>query len=265
MTDPSDDAGWIGRSRPEVVAVIPCFDEALRLRPEDFAELFANDDVASIFVDDGSTDGTLEVLHRIQASFPDRVEVIALPHNGGKAGAVATGLRAAMEAGATWVGYLDADLAVPISEWLRVADHRTDDVDGILASRVRLLGRSIDRKLHRHLVGRVFATYASALLRLPVYDTQCGGKLFRANPVLAAALEEPFSTSWLFDVELLARLLYPPAPAPGLEPHRLVEVPLRRWQDVAGSALAPSSALQVARQVVRLTRDVRRRQRAHAR
>lgn len=264
MTDASAGEGWIGRRTPEVVAVIPCYDEELRLRPEDFAELFADEDVAAIFVDDGSTDGTAEVLRRIQAAHPQRVEVIALGRNGGKANAVATGLRAALDAGATWVGYLDADLAVPISEWLRVADHRSDDVDGILASRVRLLGRSIDRRLHRHLIGRIFATYASALLRLPVYDTQCGGKLFRASPVLTAALDEPFTTSWLFDVELLARLLYPKAPAAGLEPGRLVEVPLRRWQDVAGSALAPSSAPRVARQVVRLTRDVRRRQRRHS-
>ena len=264
MTTATDDPGWIGHRAPDVVAVIPCYDEALRLHPEDFTELFADDDVAAIFVDDGSSDDTLEVLLRIQAAFPERVEVSALPRNGGKADAVATGLRAAMEAGATWVGYFDADLAVPISEWLRVADHRSDAVDGILASRVRLLGRSIDRKLHRHLVGRVFATYASALLDLPVYDTQCGGKLFRANPALAAALDEPFTTSWLFDVELLARLLYPPSSIVAIAPERLIEVPLRHWRDVPGSALSLSSAGAIAGQTIRLTRDVRRRQRGNA-
>ena len=258
-------AGWIGARTPEVVVVIPCYDEELRLHPEDFAALVARDDIAAIFVDDGSTDGTVEVLHRIQATYPGSIEVITRDRNEGKAEAVAVGLRAALDAGATWVGYLDADLAVPVEEWLRVADRRSDDVDGILASRVRLLGRSIDRRLYRHLIGRIFATYASALLRLPVYDTQCGAKVFRASPRLSAALDEPFTTRWLFDVEILARLLYPLAPLPGLDPGRLVEVPLRSWKDVAGSALAPSSAPQIARQVVRLTRDVRRRQRACAR
>lgn len=240
--------------------VVPCYNEASRLRPAAFAELFTGDDVCAIFVDDGSTDDTLDVLRKIQDAHPERVEVLASPRNEGKAHAVAMGMRAGIDAGAAWVGYLDADLAVPIDEWLRVAAHRGDDVDGILASRVRLLGRSIDRKLHRHLIGRIFATYASALLRLPVYDTQCGGKLFRATPALASALDEPFITSWLFDVELLARLLYPTGSKVGLDPGRLVEVPLRRWEDVEGSTLAPSSAPEVARQVVRLTRDLRRRQ-----
>jgi glycosyltransferase involved in cell wall biosynthesis len=254
--------GWIGRRRPDVVVVVPCYDEASRLRPSAFGELFTGEDICAIFVDDGSTDGTLEILHRIQDAHPGRVEVLALPDNGGKSNAVATGMRAALGADATWVGYLDADLAVSIGEWRRVTAERNEAVDGIVASRVRLLGRAIDRKLYRHLVGRVFATYASALLRLPVYDTQCGGKLFRATPVLAAALDEPFTTRWLFDVEILARLLYPVAPLQGIDPSRLVEVPLRSWQDVAGSALAPWSAPQIAQQIVRLTRDVRRRQRA---
>jgi hypothetical protein len=39
-----------------------------------------------------------------------------------------------------------------------------------------------------------------------VYDTQCGAKLFRRTPALAAALERPFRSRWAFDVELLGRL-----------------------------------------------------------
>ena len=259
MTEPAanaDEPGWFDRHPPEVAVVIPCFNESHRMRAEPFVALTEDPEVSAVFVDDGSTDDTLGVLGAIQAAAPSQVEVLRAPENLGKAGAVALGMRAASKAGATWIGYLDADLAVPVAEWRRLAAARSDAVDGILGSRVRLLGRHIDRKPTRHLMGRGFATFASLLLQIPVYDTQCGAKLFRAGPSLDAALSTPFDTKWLFDVELLARLLYPDDPSLAVPEDRLIEVPLERWTDVPDGALAPSSIPGIAAEVIRLTRDV---------
>lgn len=117
----------------------------------------------------------------------------------------------------TWsVGYIDADLATPVPEikrLCRLMNEGTTDV--ILASGVSLLGRRIVRSTRRHYLGRIFATLASRILRVAVYDTQCGAKLFRCAPALAAALRDPFQSRWVFNVELLGRLLTgaPDAPA----------------------------------------------------
>ena len=111
-----------------------------------------------------------------------------------------------------------------------------------MAARVGLLGRTIERRAARHYLGRVFATFASLALRLRVYDTQCGAKLFRVTPGVVDALSRPFRSSWVFDVELIGRLLRTSA-AP-LPETAFEEVPLLEWHDVSGSKLG---ALEMAR------------------
>ena len=88
----------------------------------------------------------------------------------------------------------------------------------------------------RHSGGRVFATLASLALGLPVYDTQCGAKLFRASREFESLLAEPFLTTWEFDVELMARLVRARRGSERPQAHQVIyEYPLERWHDVPGS------------------------------
>ena len=83
----------------------------------------------------------------------------------------------------TIVGYFDADLATPVAELERLLAviGKDPQLEAVLASRVALLGHSIQRKPTRHYLGRLYATAASLALGVAVYDTQCGAKLFRVN------------------------------------------------------------------------------------
>ena len=73
---------------------------------------------------------------------------------------------------------------------------------------------------------------------LPVYDTQCGAKMFRVTPELAQVLNQPFQSSWIFDVELLARLVqHGRRQAPDFPHYFISELPLKQWDEVAGSKL----------------------------
>jgi dolichyl-phosphate beta-glucosyltransferase len=157
------------------------------------------------------------------------------------------------------VGFVDADLATPPSELCRLAGlAREGCFDVVMGSRVQLLGRAIKRKHARHYIGRVFATCASLSLRLPVYDTQCGAKLFLRTPALAAALAAPFTSRWAFDVELLGRLVHPPSGIAPVEVARIREEPLLSWTDVPGSKLHPLAAVQGGLDLLRLAVKLRR-------
>jgi len=226
---------------PELALVVPCYNEAARLEPEAFLSFAAtHPGVRFVMVDDGSTDGTFEILERMRASAPASVTAMRLDPNRGKGEAVRAGIQSALRAGAPLVGFFDADLSTPLSaidDFLAVLRTRPQ-VEFVLGSRVMLLGRAITRKPARHYLGRVFATAASLVLDLPVYDTQCGAKVLRANPATATLFDEPFQSRWIFDVELIARYLrLPTGPGEPARRDRLYELVVPAWHDRPGSKL----------------------------
>ena len=82
-----------------------------------------------------------------------------------------------------------------------------------------------------------------------------GAKLFRATDELRHVLARPFTTSWLFDVEILARLI---AQSPGgtdAVARCLYELPLDEWRDVPGSKLTRGAYVRAATSMVKLYRE----------
>ncbi len=244
--------------------IIPCYNEARRLDSVAMLSLLEDELVDLLFVDDGSTDTTREMLEDLARARPQRVGVLALAQNSGKAEAVRNGLVAAVESRrCQLVGYLDADLATPPSEIRRLIGVMAGNGAHVLfGARVALLGHAIERSAARHYLGRAFATLASMALRLPTYDTQCGAKLFRVTPALEAAVGERFLSRWAFDVELLGRLLIGTTSTPPIAMSQVWEEPLRAWRDVKGSKLSPRHMAKALLDLARIDRDLARRRRA---
>jgi glycosyltransferase involved in cell wall biosynthesis len=235
-----------------VIIVVPCFNEALRLPVEEFHRFLLNSQVHFVLVDDGSRDRTKDRLEEVKAGFEDRVIVHQQPKNGGKAEAVRTGMNLAFALEPTFVGFWDADLATPldaIPRFLGILDHRPE-LDMVFGSRVKLLGRDVQRNAARHYLGRIFATAVSTLLGLPIYDTQCGAKIFRAGPETRALTERPFLSRWTFDVEMLARYISVLGPSKAAK--RIYEYPLESWQDVAGSKVKAYDFFVALRDIARI-------------
>lgn len=235
--------------------VVPCYNEAARLKPEIFLEaLKTQPGLSFIFVNDGSSDNTLDCLHELREKEPARLFVLHLERNSGKAEAVRRGMLQALDDSCDYLGYWDADLATPldaIPEFRSILDR--GGVDVVIGSRVCLLGRNIQRKPWRHYLGRVFATCAAAvLLRIKVYDTQCGAKMFKNAPILRQVFATPFKVNWTFDVEIIARLLLQQDLSPEQVSSRWVEHPLLEWTDVKGSKVGMKDYLHGAMEVLTL-------------
>jgi len=240
---------------PDVVVVLPCYNEEKRLRLDEIERLGRQSNLRLLFVDDGSSDATAAMVADFCARGRGRAELLSLPENRGKAEAVRAGMSQALAGGAAIVGYVDSDLSTPVDEVLRILRvMKHTGVAVALGARVALLGTVIERNPVRHYLGRVFATAASLILRLRVYDTQCGAKFFRDTPALRSALADPFSSRWAFDVELIGRLLIE-----GLATEEFLEVPLQRWADVGGSKLRPVGMVKSGLELVRIAARLRER------
>jgi glycosyltransferase involved in cell wall biosynthesis len=225
----------------EVVVAVPCFNEARRLPSQEYSSFLSRSpNVTIVLVDDGSTDDTPLIIERLRQQHPRQVCTLRLSSNVGKAEAVRRGMRVALRRQPAAAGYWDADLATPldaIHQFVDVLKER-QDVNLVMGSRVALLGRDIRRSMLRHFMGRAFATAASVVLRLPVYDTQCGAKLFRVTPAFRELISTPFRARWIFDVEILARIVSATQLTDSNDaPPKIFEYPLDQWRDIDGSRL----------------------------
>jgi dolichyl-phosphate beta-glucosyltransferase len=224
--------------------VVPCYNEAARFHAVAFEQFLASaesNNIDLLFVNDGSRDSTLAVLEAFRQRFPDRACVLDQQPNRGKAEAVRNGMLRVIASGHAQVtGFWDADLATPLAQipdFLQLLDARPE-LDMVFGARVRLLGRAIHRQPLRHYLGRCFATVVSILLKMPIYDTQCGAKLFRVTPALEQVLADPFHSRWIFDVEILARFVSLYRGDHERLAKEIYEFSLPEWTDVAGSKVS---------------------------
>ena len=215
--------------------VIPAFEESLRLPA--YLEALAIELERRPFksqilvVDDGSSiqerQSLMASVQKLKTRHPNIMEPILLTTNQGKGGAIMAGWSQGTKA--TWLGFVDADGAIPPTEVARLMELVTGHPDkSIFASRIKMLGRTINRSLKRHLIGRFFATLTGCLINPCVYDSQCGFKIIsaRAFQEVKGLLKEK---RFAFDVELMAALLH--------KGFIIDEVPID-WSDIPESKIS---------------------------
>jgi dolichyl-phosphate beta-glucosyltransferase len=233
--------------------IVPCYNEGKRLAVEAFEKfILKNDGFALLFVNDGSSDNTQAVIDLLVEKIPDQIFSCQLAKNSGKAEAVRQGFNFALSRiEADYLSYLDADLATPLSEIKRLHSIISNNSNWqlVFGSRFKRLGVTIQRKKIRHYSGRVIATFISGILKLPIYDTQCGAKVF-SKELATVLFQSEFISRWLFDVEVFARIIKQYGRKTIYD--IAIEEPLQQWTEVAGSKINFLDMLKVPYQLLRI-------------
>ena len=190
--------------------VIPLYNEGNRFDTLYWRDNFnVLEDVVWVFVNDGSTDNTLEVLKSFLMEKPSNAVLLNLDKNSGKAEAIRYGMNYILKNHnkRKILGFIDSDRAFQTKEIASVIREferkiEIDNVDALYTSRIALAGSNIERRTIRHLIGRLISTFIQRKSPITIYDTQCGFKLFQINRDLQNALIKPFATRWFFDLEI---------------------------------------------------------------
>lgn len=219
--------------------VIPCYNEAGRISKtlDRVAAFLAAQPYSSelVIVDDGSTDGTPQLLAGLSQGAAVAVRLLAQPANRGKGHAVRTGVLAAQ---GQFILVTDADLPTPIEQVeLLLAPVQRGEADLAVGSR-NLPASQVERPLVRTLFSRGFNLCVRLAGIRGLRDTQCPFKLF---PRQVAQAVFPFQrlAGWGFDVEII-RICQ-------LRGYRIAEVPVA-WVYASGSKL---KLLRDARRMLR--------------
>ena len=240
--------------------VVPCYNEEERLQFSEFSKFFKKDNTTFFcFVDDGSTDGTKKIVTDFVEKNPERAQAVFLSFNQGKAESVRQGIKTLIKTHKfEFVGYWDADLATPLSTITEFIGkfQSSRSLVAVCGSRILRLGASIHRLVLRHYLGRVFSTLASNILNIPVYDTQCGAKLFRTEHA-ELIFSENFISRWFFDVELFARSIE----LMGREKtfNSIYEMPLSKWHEQGDSKVSWGSIIWTPIELLRIYYHYRHR------
>ncbi|MBI4711045.1 MAG: glycosyltransferase family 2 protein [Candidatus Omnitrophica bacterium] len=155
-------------------------------------------DYEVIVSDDGSTDGTCELVQKEAQGLNYRL--LRGAQNKGKGHAVRWGMLAAQ---GDIVLFTDADLSTPIEELEKIIPLLDSGVDVVIGSRA--LPQS-DVQVHQNFIregmGKIFNWFARVLVFRGVRDSQCGFKAFRKE-----AAQRLFSQSkidgFCFDAEIV--------------------------------------------------------------
>jgi dolichyl-phosphate beta-glucosyltransferase len=238
---------------PLVSFVLPAYNEEARLPASlDHVIEFAGRQpypCEIVVADDGSRDRTPQIVRdrmRQLGDLPGSTTLLLVHHetNRGKGAAIRTGMLAAT---GRYVFFMDADLATPPEETMKLLARLRTGAPVAIGSRIQDDGSDMraSQPFRRRLLGRVFTLMRKMLRVLPdIDDTQCPMKGF-SREAARAIFERQRLSGWIFDAEVLfiARQLG----------YSIAAVPVR-WEHVEGSRLnlRPQQVWEVLRDLVRL-------------
>jgi glycosyltransferase involved in cell wall biosynthesis len=229
--------------------IVPVFNEEKRLNIDYFLEISKIPSLELLFVDDGSTDSTPQILANF-VSTKDNVRLLRLEENVGKSEAVRIGLNQLItDSRLQAVGFIDSDAAFGVEDVSNLIEHITGTNSPAFSwwwtSRMKLPQNNVKRSNIRHLIGRLISFFLGLGFKGLPYDTQSGLKFFSNNQHLAFFLREPFKTRWFFEIELLIR-----ARDYFTMSEFIVVVPVLNWREVKGSKLKFRNCVSIGKELL---------------
>ncbi len=222
------------------LVIIPTYNEAKNITLALHRVMEQPIEMDILVVDDGSPDGTGDIVRRTQLNYPDRIMLIERQGKLGLGTAYLTGFAHALEHGYEIICEMDADLSHnPDDLPSLIKAVRTDQCDMAIGSRYLNGVRVVDWPLGRLLLSYGAGWYTRIVTRLPVYDVTAGFVAYHQRVLQTVNLDAVRSNGYSFQVEMKYRAWK--------KGFRLFEIPITFTERTEGqSKMSPAIVREAA-------------------
>lgn len=205
------------------VVVVPTYNESASIAAIIVRVLELPGELAILVVDDGSPDGTADIVKAHQLEHPTRVGLVERTGKLGLGTAYLEGFRHALAAGFRYICEMDADFSHNPDDLVRLVEACRPPPDGggadvAIGSRYVDGLRVLNWPLSRLVLSYGAGVYTRAITRLPIRDVTAGFKCFSRDVLEAIQFDRVKSNGYSFQIEMNYRAWR--------KGFRLVEVPI---------------------------------------
>lgn len=185
------------------IVIIPTYNEKENIEKIIRAVFSLDGEYHILVIEDGSPDGTAQIVRRLQEEFPDRLHMIERKGKLGLGTAYITGFKWSVENGYDYIFEMDADFSHNPDDLPRLYEAcAKNGADLAIGSRYCNGISVINWPIGRVIMSYYASVYVRTVLGMKVYDTTAGFKCYRRNVLETIDLDKVRMKGYGFQIEM---------------------------------------------------------------
>ena len=185
------------------IVIIPTYNEKENIRDIILKVFSLEGSYDVLIVDDGSPDGTAQIVKDLQAEWPGRLHLIEREGKLGLGTAYLTGFKKCLDMGYDYIFEMDADFSHNPEDLPRLyAACAEDGADLAIGSRYCHGVSVVDWPIGRIVMSYFASVYVRTILRMKVYDTTAGFKCYSRKVLETMDLDDVRMKGYGFQIEM---------------------------------------------------------------
>jgi len=185
------------------LVIVPTYNESNNIARLIEAVMSLDDSIHLLIVDDGSPDGTAEIVRRQQEIYSQRLHLIERSGKLGLGTAYVRGFKYALQNDYTYICEMDADFSHDPQDLPRLIEEvQSGNADVAIGSRYAKGISIINWPLSRLILSYSANLYARFITGLPIFDTTAGFKCIHRKVLEAISVDKIRSNGYAFQIEI---------------------------------------------------------------
>ena len=184
------------------VVIIPTYNECENVARMTDKVMSLDGDFDLLYVDDGSPDGTANIIREKIVEYGERVHLVERSGKLGLGTAYIAGFKWALERGYDQIFEMDCDFSHNPDDLLRLSARLEDDADVVVGSRYVTGMNVVNWPLSRILISYGASLYVRMVTRMPIYDSTAGFVGYKAEVLRTIDLDNIRMIGYGFQIEM---------------------------------------------------------------